>query len=69
MDLQHIQEPGDGSEGLMLYLSKNDAYDIIVSLAEQLRNDSPNVGRKEFYLDDGRYFSIAIWGKNEDKSS
>lgn len=47
-------------EGKMLKVSQEQALEIIQSLSSQLLNNNPNVGKKEFTLKDGDYFSISV---------
>lgn len=45
---------------LMLRVSPHEALKLIESLTQQLLSGSPNKGRYEQYLADGRDFSIAV---------
>jgi len=46
--------------GMMLQLNPEEAASLIESLASQLVSKSSNTGRKEFRLEDGMYFSVAV---------
>lgn len=48
-------------QGIMVNVTKREAYRLIASLANQLYQESPNAGRDEFYTQDDRtYFSITV---------
>jgi hypothetical protein len=51
--------------GLMLYVTEGEAISIINSLTSQMINESCNSGREEYFLNDGREFSIAV---NDEKA-
>jgi len=46
--------------GYMLNISREEAMKIAVSLNTQMLQNSPNAGRAEFTLEDGKYFSISV---------
>lgn len=45
---------------MMLRVSHEEALALIQSLANQLVSGSPNAGRLETFLEDGRDFSISV---------
>ena len=45
---------------MLLRVSRHEALKLIESLTQQMLSGSPNKGRYEQYLDDGRDFSIAV---------
>jgi hypothetical protein len=50
-----------GQQGvLLLRVNKREALELIQSLTEQMLSGSPNAGRLERFLPDGRDFSIAV---------
>lgn len=46
--------------GWFVNLSRESAYSLIRSLAEQLESGNPNTNRPEFTTKDGKYFSVAV---------
>lgn len=55
----HKSNPGPDN-GVMIEVDKQEAAQLIQSLAEQLATGSSNVGRLESYTVDGEYVSIAV---------
>lgn len=53
--------------GYWLGLSQSEAIKIIHTISEQIEENSNNIGRKEFYLCNGLYFSIGVAPKNEEE--
>jgi len=53
--------------GFMLDVNEREAIAIINSLSEQLLTGSPNSGRKEFFTEEGEYFSIGVHKETEKK--
>jgi len=66
MELTKFYEKGEKKKpipkGLSYFLtvSESEAHALIVSLSTQLLNRSPNSGRKEFWTDEGEYFTIGV---------
>lgn len=47
-------------KGQMLYVSKDEALELAMSIISQVRAGNPNAHRAEFYMTDGSYFSVAV---------
>ena len=46
-------------------ISREEAIKIIAPLCNQIEDGNPNTGRREFYTDDGEYFSISVICKDQ----
>ena len=46
--------------GFMVRVTRDEAVEIISTLAEQIKRNSNNTGRKEFTTDKREYFSISV---------
>ena len=46
--------------GNILRVNKDEAISLINSLTNQIMEESPNSGRHEYFLKDGKEFSIAV---------
>lgn len=60
IEITKLKKQRDIKGGVIINVDMADAYLLIKSLSAQLASGSPNVGRKEFYTDDGQYFSIGV---------
>jgi hypothetical protein len=48
------------TRGQMLYVTRDEALGLALSILSQVRAGNPNDGRAEFYMTDGSYFSVAV---------
>lgn len=51
---------GGYKKGYWIRITREEAYGIISSLAEQMSKNSINVGRKEFATKDNEYFTVGV---------
>lgn len=67
MEIFDFSKKKNGTKGFMVRVNKKEAYQLMQSIASQLANDNPNVGRHETFADltNGEkhsqvYFSITV---------